>query len=100
MRLRQLIVDDIASYQLRAMPFTVPGALDIIRRALSDDGLLISDVGSHKIWIAWNFPTYCPNGCIIGNGLAAMGIALPGGIAAALASPGRAIVAAMAMAAS
>jgi acetolactate synthase-1/2/3 large subunit len=93
--MRQLIVDDIASYQLRAMPFTVPGALDIIRRALPDDGLLISDVGSHKIWIARNFPTYRPNGCIISNGLAAMGIALPGGIAAALASPGRAIVAAM-----
>jgi acetolactate synthase-1/2/3 large subunit len=35
---RQLIVDDIASYQLRAMPFTVPGALDIIRRALPTMG--------------------------------------------------------------
>jgi acetolactate synthase-1/2/3 large subunit len=93
--MRQLIVDDIASYQLRTMPFTVPGALDIIRRTLPDDGLLISDVGSHKIWIARNFPTYRPNGCIISNGLAAMGIALPGGIAAALATPARAIVAAM-----
>jgi acetolactate synthase-1/2/3 large subunit len=92
---RQRIVDDIASYQLRAMPFTVPGALDIIRRALPDDGLRISDLGSHKTWIARNFPTYCPNGCIISNGLAAMEIALPGGIAAALARPGCAIVAAM-----
>jgi len=92
---RQRIVDDIASYRLEGTPFTVPGALDIIRRVLPDDGLLISDVGSHKIWIARNFPTYRPNGCIISNGLAAMGIALPGGIAAGLATPGRAIVAAM-----
>jgi acetolactate synthase-1/2/3 large subunit len=92
---RQRIREDIASYDLQAAPFTVPGALNLIRRALPDDGLLISDVGSHKVWIARNFPTYCPNGCIISNGLAAMGIALPGGIAASLAQPGRAIVAAM-----
>lgn len=92
---RRRILDDIASYELKDAPFTVPGVLNIIRRLLPDNGLMISDVGSHKIWIARNFPTYCPNGCIISNGLAAMGIALPGGIAAALAHPKRAIVAAM-----
>src|SRR5438445_7355945 len=80
---------------MNAPTITVPGALNLIRQILPDDGLLISDVGSHKIWIARNFPTYHPNGCIISNGLAAMGIALPGGIAAALAEPGRPIVAAM-----
>ncbi|MDE2166739.1 MAG: acetolactate synthase large subunit [Alphaproteobacteria bacterium] len=92
---RQHILGDIAGYALKGLPFTIPGALNLIRKALPDDGLLISDVGSHKVWIARNFPTYCPNGCLISNGLAAMGIALPGGIAAALAQPGRAIVAAM-----
>ncbi|MVT64903.1 acetolactate synthase large subunit [Bradyrhizobium pachyrhizi] len=92
---RERILSDIASYDLRGLPFTIPGALNLIRKVLPDDGLLISDVGSHKVWIARNFPTYCPNGCLISNGLAAMGIALPGGIAAALAQPGRAIVAAM-----
>lgn len=92
---RERILEDISSYNLHGLPFTIPGVLNIVREVLPDDGLLISDVGSHKIWIAWNFPTYCPNGCLISNGLAAMGIALPGGIAAALAQPGRAIVAAM-----
>jgi acetolactate synthase-1/2/3 large subunit len=96
---RRRILDDIASYELvdakDASRMTVPGTLNLIRHVLPDDGLMISDVGSHKIWIARNFPTYCPNGCIISNGLASMGIALPGGIAAALAQPGRAIVAAM-----
>jgi Thiamine pyrophosphate enzyme, C-terminal TPP binding domain len=48
-----------------------------------------------RAWIARNFPTYYPNGCIISNGLAAIGIALPGAIAASLVQPGRAIVAAM-----
>src|SRR5258708_40048782 len=95
---RQRILDDIASYQLTkekdSSKMTVPGTLNLIREVLPDDGLLISDVGSHKIWIARNFPTYCPNGCIISNGLASMGIALPGAIAVALAHPRRAIEAA------
>ncbi len=76
-------------------PFTIPGALNIIRQVLDDDGLVISDVGSHKIWIARNFPTYTANGCIISNGLASMGIALPGAIAASLIDPDRQVVAMM-----
>lgn len=75
--------------------FTIPGALNIIRKILDDDGLVISDVGSHKIWIARNFPTYTANGCIISNGLASMGIALPGAIAASLIDPDRQVVAIM-----
>ncbi|MFW6199085.1 MAG: thiamine pyrophosphate-dependent enzyme, partial [Gemmatimonadota bacterium] len=76
-------------------PFTAPGAIHVVRQVMDDSGLLISDVGSHKMWIARNFPTYCAGGCIISNGLASMGIALPGAIAAALAQPGRQVVAAM-----
>lgn len=94
--IREKIMEDIRSYDLReGDSFTVPGVLNIIREVLENDGLLISDVGSHKMWIARNFPTCVPNGCIISNGLASMGIALPGGIAASLISPGRQIVAAM-----
>lgn len=91
---RQRIKEDIKSYDL-AMDddFTVPGTLNVIRDLLPDEGLLISDVGSHKMWIARNFPTYCANGCIISNGLATMGIALPGAIAASLQNPNRHIVA-------
>lgn len=74
---------------------TVPGSLHVIRHVLPDDGLMISDVGSHKMWIARNFPVYEPGGCIISNGLASMGIALPGAIAASLEKPGRAIVTCM-----
>src|SRR5699024_8001459 len=72
----------------------VPGTLHALRSILPDESLLISDVGSHKMWIARNFPTYCPNGCIISNGLATMGIALPGAIAASLQNPDRPVVAA------
>lgn len=92
---RKRIEDDIQSYALQeGDKFTIPGGLNIIREALPDEGLLISDVGSHKMWIARNFPTYCTNGCLISNGLATMGIALPGGVSAALQNPDRPIVAA------
>jgi acetolactate synthase-1/2/3 large subunit len=93
--IRRRIHDDIASYKNEEQRFTIPGTLNVVRRILEDDGVLISDVGSHKLWIARNFPTYCPNGCIVSNGLASMGIALPGAIAAALIDPGRQVVAAM-----
>ena len=94
--IRRRIIDDIASYDLKdGEPFTVPGTLNILRTLMGDDDLLISDVGSHKIWIARNFPVNCPNGCLISNGLASMGIALPGAVAAALHDPQRRIVAAM-----
>jgi acetolactate synthase-1/2/3 large subunit len=90
------IREDIAGYDLReGQPFTIPGTLNILRRIMGPEDLLISDVGSHKIWIARNFPTYTPNGCLISNGLASMGISLPGGVAAALQNPERRIVAAM-----
>ena len=93
---RDRIRADIRSYDLAdGQPFTVPGVLNILRSILADDDLLISDVGSHKLWIARNFPTRCPNGCLISNGLATMGLSLPGAIAAALHDPGRRIVAAM-----
>jgi acetolactate synthase-1/2/3 large subunit len=94
--IRKRILDDILSYELKeGDPFTVPGALNIIREIQDDKGLMISDVGSHKIWIARNFRTCCPNGCIISNGLASMGISLPGAIAASLIDRDRQIVAAM-----
>ncbi len=93
---RDRIRADIKSYDLvEGKPFTVPGVLNLLRTIMADDDLLISDVGSHKIWIARNFPTRCPNGCLISNGLASMGFALPGAVAAALHDPERRIVAAM-----
>jgi len=94
--IRQQILKDIKSYELRETEkFTIPGTINIIRNIMDDDGLLISDVGSHKMWIARNFPTYYPNGCIISNGLASMGIALPGAIAASMINPERQVIAAM-----
>ena len=93
---RAQIFDDIKSYDLHdGDSLTVPGTLNIVRELLDDSGLVISDVSAHKMWIARNFATYMPNGCIISNGFASMGIALPGGIAAKLVDPKRQVVSMM-----
>ncbi len=93
--IRERIRKDIESYALKeGEPFTVPGVLCLLRELMADDDLLISDVGMHKIWIARNFPVYRRNGCLISNGLASMGIAVPGAVAASLLDPGRWILAA------
>jgi acetolactate synthase-1/2/3 large subunit len=64
-----------------------------VRRSLDDRDILISDVGAHKLWIAKTYYTYHPNTCLISNGFASMGFALPGAIAAQLAFPERKVVA-------
>ncbi len=69
-----------------------PAILKELRDVMTPDDLLISDVGAHKLWVGRFFETYKPNTVFISNGLAAMGIALPGGIALKLAQPDRRIV--------
>lgn len=64
-----------------------------LRAVLNQDDLVICDVGAHKLWMARMFPCEAPNSCIISNGFAAMGIALPGAVAAKLLYPERRVVA-------
>ena len=71
-------------------PFAVIADL---REALGPDDIVVSDVGAHKVWLARLFPTERPNTVVISNGLASMGIALPGAIAAKLVHPDRKVVA-------
>jgi acetolactate synthase-1/2/3 large subunit len=66
-------------------PFSVAGVLPLLREVLAPDDVLVSDVGSHKMQIARNYPTYEPNTCIVSNGFASMGISVPGALAADLA---------------
>ena len=94
--IRQRITDDINSYKLKeGDEFTVPGVLHIIRKLMNPGDILISDVGSHKVWVGRNYPVYEPNSVLISNGLASMGISLPGGIAATLARPDKKVVTVM-----
>jgi len=65
-----------------------------LRQVLGPEDILISDVGAHKMWIARNYHCDRPNTCLISNGFASMGIAIPGGIAAKLVHPSRKVIAA------
>lgn len=64
-----------------------------LRAALATDDLVICDVGAHKLWMARMFPCEAPNSCLVSNGFAAMGIAVPGAIAAKLLCPTRRVIA-------
>ncbi len=64
-----------------------------LRTAMDLKDIVICDVGAHKMWMSRMFRCEHPNTCIISNGFASMGIAVPGAIAAKLAHPDRNIVA-------
>jgi acetolactate synthase-1/2/3 large subunit len=64
-----------------------------LQRALGRDAIVVCDVGAHKMWMARMYQPEQANTCIISNGFAAMGIGLPGAIAAKLAFPKRTCVA-------
>ena len=64
-----------------------------LRQVMGPEDIVISDVGAHKMWIARHYHGDRPNTCIISNGFAAMGIAIPGAVAAKLVHPNRKVVA-------
>ena len=64
-----------------------------LRQLLNPQDIVISDVGAHKMWMARMYQEEHSNTCIISNGFASMGIAVPGAIAAKLHFPDRTAVA-------
>lgn len=64
-----------------------------LRQVMGAEDIVISDVGAHKMWMARHYHADSPNTCIISNGFAAMGIAIPGALAAKLVHPDKKVVA-------
>jgi acetolactate synthase I/II/III large subunit len=92
--LRSALLAELQAYDHDdGWPIRPQKALVDLRRALAPDDIVVSDVGAHKIWVARLYQTYEPNTVVISNGFAAMGIALPGAIAAKLVHPDRKVVA-------
>jgi acetolactate synthase-1/2/3 large subunit len=92
--LRELILDELAHFSGDdAFPMKPQRVVSDLRQALGEEDILISDVGAHKLWLARLYPATHPNTVLISNGFAAMGIALPGAIAAKLVQPQRRVVA-------
>ncbi len=88
--LRDAILEELASLANdSACPMKPQRIVWDLRQALRPDDVVISDVGAHKMWMARMYQTERANTCIISNGFASMGIALPGAIAAKMAYPDR-----------
>jgi acetolactate synthase I/II/III large subunit len=66
---------------------TIENILNIVEKLSTEETIVISDVGAHKISIARTYQPKQAGRLIISNGLASMGIALPGAIGAKLAFP-------------
>jgi acetolactate synthase I/II/III large subunit len=66
---------------------SIENILTVIEKLTTEKTIVISDVGAHKVSIARTFQPKQAGRLIISNGLASMGIALPGAIGAKLACP-------------
>ncbi|HEX3427866.1 MAG TPA: acetolactate synthase large subunit, partial [Candidatus Limnocylindrales bacterium] len=92
--LRTALLEELAAGSSNnGLPITPQRAIADLREALGPDDIVVSDVGAHKVWVARLYQAYEPNTVIISNGFAAMGISLPGAIAAKLVHPDRKVVA-------
>ncbi len=76
-----------------AWPLLPQTVMRAVRAALRPNDVIVCDVGAHKLWMASLFPCEWPNTCLISNGLAAMGIGIPGAVSAKLAHPDRQVMA-------
>lgn len=74
------------------LPLTIENILHSIDKLSSEETIVISDVGAHKVSIARTYQPKNANKFIISNGLASMGIALPGSIGAKLACPNDSVI--------
>lgn len=67
--------------------------LDILRRKLPAEGILVYDVGAHTHQIATQWRTDLPSTCLATNGWSSMGYGMPAAYAAKLVHPDRPVVA-------
>jgi len=92
--LRNALIEDMNQHKDDpSLPVKPQKIIWDLRTAMDMDGIALSDVGAHKMWMSRMFRCEYPNTCIISNGFASMGIAVPGAIAAKLVYPDRHVVA-------
>jgi len=92
--LRDALIEDMNSFRDDyRVPMKPQKIIWDLRTAMAMEDIAISDVGAHKMWMSRMFRCELPNTCLISNGFASMGIAVPGAIGAKLAYPDRNVVA-------
>ncbi len=94
LEIRAMMDEEAESFdQMDSFPMKPQRILRDVRKIMVADDILISDVGAHKMWIARHYDCYKPNTCIISNGFASMGFAVPGALTAALLNPEKKVLA-------
>ena len=88
----RIVAEWAATAHNEAFPLKPQRILADLRTALDERDIVISDVGAHKQWVARRFAAHWANTVIVSNGLATMGIAVPGAVAAKLAYPEQHVV--------
>ena len=63
-----------------------------LQKAIDEETIVISDVGSHYVWLARYFYTFHPHQILFSNGQQTLGVALPWAIAAKLARPKQKVI--------
>jgi acetolactate synthase-1/2/3 large subunit len=92
--LREALIEDMNRHsEDREFPIKPQKIIWDLRTVLELDDIVVCDVGAHKMWMARMFRCEQPNTCIISNGFASMGIAVPGAAAARMVAPDRNVVA-------
>ena len=93
-RVREALCANIASLSQDArFPMAVPRLVAELGRALAPDDITCLDNGLYKLWFARHARCRRANSLLLDNALATMGAGLPSAIGAALARPGRRVVA-------
>lgn len=93
-RLRQRMLRDSEEYRKDDhFPVRPQRIIFDLESVLAREDIVLSDVGAHKIWMGRMYHADEPNTCLISNGLASMGYALPGAVAAKMVHPDRKVVA-------
>ena len=86
--LREALIEEMNQHSRdTSVPMKPQKIIWDLRTAMNLEDIAVCDVGAHKMWMARMFRCEYPNTCLISNGFASMGIAVPGAIAAKLVNP-------------
>ncbi len=88
-----LIVEQEKGSKLNGKPIHPLRFMYDLRNTIDDDVTVVSDVGSHQVWLAKYFYSYEPKHLLFSMGFQTVGVALPWAMATTLARPLKRVVA-------
>src|SRR5260370_36454737 len=66
--------------------------MEMLRRALPDDAIVVNDQTGINYWMEWRFPVLAPRTFLYPVGAATLGYGVPAAIGAKIARPDRAVL--------